>query len=478
MSAPFARVGSGVLYVGDCRDVVPRVVEPESVDAVVTDPPYELGFMGRRWDATGVALDVRTWEACFAALKPGGWLVAFGGTRTDHRMKCAIEDAGFEIRDSLPFFFGEGMAFRALWESLNDSQRKALATLVSSLAGDSYLAWLYGSGFPKSLDVSKAIDKAAGEQRTVVGYDPTLRHYDGSVRESGRKLGRITYAQDEYSRQMGRVAPITSPATDAAREWEGWGTALKPCHEPIVLARKPLRGTVAANVLEHGTGALNIDGCRIATSEDLNGGAYAKVGRRTESHSLRAGGGMNVPGKTADRGFEQPSGRWPGNVLLGCACEDEHDPDCAVRLLDEQSGTLVSGANPTRRGSDKFHNTYSAFPGQRECVPARGADSGGASRFFYTAKASRSERTMGGAVDNPHATVKPLDLMRWLVRLVARPGALVLDLFTGSGTTWLACEAEGMRFVGFELLEEHAEIISARVRASVGPLFAAAGGEG
>lgn len=404
---PYATVGSDVLYLGDSRQVVPAVIAPESVDAVVTDAPYELGFMGKRWDATGVAFDPATWRVALDATKPGGHLVAFGGTRTWHRMAVAIEDAGWEIRDTL--------------------------------------VWMYGSGFPKSLEVSKAIDKAAGVERPVVGSNPNFRRLQ----------------KEPSAFNLVRNRDVTAPATDAARLWEGWGTALKPAFEPIILARKPLQGTVAANVLEHGTGALNIDGCRIA-------------GLKGVPASLSTAGPLGWrTGGDMERKSEQ-NGRWPANVILGCACEGEgHEPGCAVRLLDEQSGTLTSGANPTRRSSNKFGGIFSGFEGQAECTPARGADSGGASRFFYTAKASRGERTLNGAVANSHATVKPLDLMRYLVRLVTPKGGTVLDLFTGSGTTWLACGAEGFGFVGVELLPEHADIAVARRREQVGPLFTA-----
>lgn len=464
--APYARIGDDELYVGDCREVVPAAVEPESIDSIVTDPPYDLvsgdrrsprraspnpavrcggGFMGMGWDATGVAFDVRTWEVAYAALKPGGHLVAFGGTRTWHRIACAVEDAGFEIRDTL--------------------------------------AWLYGSGFPKSLDVSKAIDRAAGAQRAITGYDSTQGRYDGSRRAAGRKLDRATYAQDAFSRSMTRDTPITEPATDGARLWEGWGTALKPCHEPIILARKPLSGTVAANVLEHGTGALNIDGCRIATDEALRSGAggllshvrdgkpypNGRAGEASAERRYHQNGLTNFAATPGPRGGDA-RGRWPGNVVLGCACEEEHEPGCAVRLLDEQSGTLTSnGGNGAGRVRARESIGYGGSSAEFETRIY--GDSGGASRFFYTAKASRAERTAGGRVDNPHPTVKPLALIRWLARLVTPPGGRVLDLFAGSGTMWAACMAEGFAFTGVELLQDHAEIIYGRAREHAGPLF-------
>jgi site-specific DNA-methyltransferase (adenine-specific) len=246
------------------------------------------------------------------------------------------------------------------------------------------------------------------------------------------------------------------------------------------MARKPLVGTVAANVLEHGTGAVNVDGCRIATDDDLNGGAYSDERRASESEWVKNGGTIH---SSTGEAFVQPSGRWPANVLLD---------DDAAALLDEQTGELVSGANPTRRGSDKFRDAYGDFKGQEECVPARGVDRGGASRFFYVAKASTRERNagldgfaerespkQGGApigratsiekrggnitARNVHPTVKPIELMRWLVRLVTPAGGLVLDPFTGSGTTGCACVLEGFEFVGVEREPEYAAIAEARI---------------
>ena len=324
----------------DCLDGM-RGLDAESVDAIVTDPPYGLSFMGKDWDhgVPGEAF----WEEALRVAKPGAHLLAFGGTRTFHRLAGAIEDAEWEIRDCL--------------------------------------SWLYGSGFPKS--------------------------HNGP--------------------------------------WGG--TALKPAWEPILMARKPLVGTVAANVAAHGTGALNVDGCRIETTDDLNGGAYSVTRKPSESEWVRHGGTIH---SSTGKPYVAPSGRWPANVAL--------DEDAAA-MLDELSGTLTSGANPTRRGSPKFRNAYGEFQGQEECVAARGVDTGGASRFFYCAKASRSERGDG----NHHPTVKPIALMRWLCRLVTPPGGLVLDPFAGSGTTGCAAILEGVRFIGFEREAEYVEIARRRI---------------
>lgn len=540
---PFYADDAVTLYEGDALAVLAEL-PTASVDAVVTDPPYGLEFMGRDWDsfrysntgpqqtdfkdlgplpsyspnrrnqkcpdcnrwaydhpgrkcecggwkqpaqrgyATAYQVWCQAWAAeCLRVLKPGGHLLAFGGTRTAHRLTCAIEDAGFEIRDSI--------------------------------------AWLYGSGFPKSLDVSKAIDKRAEEnaetQRrialvaevirahreakgmergevslAVVGSPsgacwnwehqqlpsiemwPAIKRvldipdkFDGLIEGDrarfiaaereviGRRMtgistgrGAVPYISDSDNRDL------TAPATDDARRWSGWGTALKPAHETIVVARKPLAGTVAANVLAHGTGALNIDATR--------------VGETVETWpATRSWNGWGAALKGEHKGDTQstgdaPAGRWPSNVVLD---------EAAAAELDRQSGILTSGANPTRRGSDKFRDAYGEFAGQSECTPARGVDTGGASRFFpvfrYEPKAPTAERPRDGAAAHP--TVKPLDLMRWLVRLVTPPGGVVLDPFAGSGTTAEACVIEGFRCITVEREPSYLPLIVARLSKPIQP---------
>ncbi len=412
------------LLKGNCLETL-KTLETASVDSIVTDPPYELGFMGKSWDSTGIAYNVELWRECLRVLKPGGHLLAFGGSRTYHRMAAAIEDSGFEIRDQIQ--------------------------------------WIYGSGFPKSLDVSKSIDKGTGENlkrqlrftewmrstgitakqideatETQMGSHYTthptqpaiatadlfdkLRHLLPEVPEEIERLvaERTGIEWNAYKNRevvgfqkrgnsvntdfMSGGNDITAPATPEAVKWEGWGTALKPAHEPIVVARKPLISTVAANVLTHGTGALNIDGCRVGCGKE---------------------------------------GRWPANVI--------HD------------------------GSD---DVVALFPDRK------------AARFFYCAKASKSERNAGlahlvkgdspgllkmrqdGSLDgnatapraNIHPTVKPLALMRYLVRLVTPPNGIVLDPFLGSGTTAVAATLEGFEWVGCEMTEDYWPIIKARVR--------------
>lgn len=400
-------IGKVTLVLGDSLTFAQAQCEA-SFDAIVTDPPYGLDFMGKEWDH-GVP-GVEFWREFLRVAKPGAHLVAFGGTRTWHRLAVAIEDAGWEIRDTL--------------------------------------CWLYGTGFPKSLDVSKAIDAAAGAERAVVSYDVSRarpnRLYEGGALGNIGGTGRVSDRTDNG-------ATITAPATDAARQWSGWGTALKPAHEPIILARKPLVGTVASNVLAHGTGALNIDACRIATPDQKGGASYANDSMRAVGRERD--GGIGFAQRAGDP--QDGKGRWPANVIF-----DEE----AAQLLDEQTGVLTSGSVTY----DQTLETSVALGVKRRMLSPEQvySDFGGASRFFYCAKASRSERTHGGAVENKHPTVKPLDLMRWLVRLVAPPGGLVLDPFMGSGTTGLAALVEGFRFVGIERDAEN--FATARARLSAG----------
>lgn len=354
------------LYHGDCREVLHELAD-SSIDSVVTDPPYELAFMGKGWDATGIAYDTNLWRECLRVLKPGGHILAFGGSRTWHRLAVAVEDAGFEIRDSI--------------------------------------AWLYGSGFPKSLNVSKAIDKAAGA-----------------------------------------LAHESAPATPDAERWQGWGTALKPAFEPIVVGRKPLaEKTVARNVLEHGTGAINIDACRVATTD------------RWEASGIQSAPGSSLQGSVdgslnVSVSSTHEAGRWPANVLL-----DEH----AAAWVDEQSGHQKGGVAVKRNRDGKPQDVSSwALPG--EARPDHGyGGQGGASRFFYTAKAPKSERPNVDGVQHP--TVKPLAIMRWLLRLVTPPGGVVLDPFAGSGTTAEACVTEELKCVAVELEETYLPLIVQRL---------------
>ncbi len=439
MSDPYYQDETIAVYHGDCVEVM-RTMPDETVDAVITDPPYGIRFMGESWDGADISArqqrgkltspmpqgvggpnggyrslaaeagrydlsanaEFQEWCAqwaaeCLRLLKPGGYLLAFGGSRTWHRLAAGIEDAGFEIRDSI--------------------------------------AWLYGSGFPKSMDVSKAIDAHLGAIRQVVG---TAK---GAGNGSVVRLGSGRSMASEYQ--------IAAPATDSAAEWEGWGTALKPAFEPIVVARKPVAGTVASNVLAYGTGALHIDACRTHTSGS-QARAYT-VKRLKPGATLNRTGGNWRPGGEDAEVFEGATkdGRWPTNVVL-----DESQ----AAELDSQSGLSVSRAGKPRSGQS----------GEGWSMTATGAeydDQGGASRFFptfhYEAKAPTAERPEVDGVQHP--TVKPLALMQWLVRLVARPGALVLEPFAGSGTTLEACIAEGVRCVGIEREAKYLPLIRQRL---------------
>lgn len=375
---------------GDCKEHL-RTFNDASFDSIVTDPPYEIGFIKSRWDRSGIAYDVDMWKECLRVLKPGAHLLAFGSPRTYHRMASAIEDAGFEIRDSIH--------------------------------------WLYGEGFPHGLDLSKAIDRELGAKRRVVGISRR------SVKEG------VTTFQDSFREVFER----TEPATAEARKWNGWSTALKPAHEPIVVARKPLDGNTAENVIRHGAGGLNTDACRIAARDHSYtrncSGDRGHAGPRRQPSKYASGGG----------GIASRHGRWPANVIL-----DEY----AATQLDAQGGRCKSGHRRLRPRANRrgYTGSTSALPS-----PISYGDEGGASRFFYVAKASARERSAGLDRPNSHATVKPLTLMRHLVRLVTPPGGVVLDLFTGSGTTGIAAILEGMRFVGIEKESEYLAIAQARI---------------
>ena len=558
---------------GDCREAM-AALDADSIDAIVCDPPYSLGFMGRAWDRAGVEADPATWRAALRVLKPGAHLVAFGGTRTFHRLTCALEDAGFEIRDCL--------------------------------------MWLYGSGFPKSLDVSKAIDKAAGAERRVVSEAAPLKRMIPGADQN---------ATGSWIKDNGReyVPTVTEPATDAARQWQGWGTALKPAWEPIILARKPLgERNVAANVQRHGTGALNVDECRIGSGDGGGRDGEPSAARRYADR-----GGTNFAPTPGPRGGAA-NGRWPANLVLDdiaavaldaqtgeltsgvmlagtqrsqsggyhgnfpgeatdhdtygdtggasrfffvsrvdlrdssthsascpktapgdtsesptaagiesgaspaaarstsssnrdgsgssgtaqspldtksttattttrtidsatCAsspssgtttttngCERITEP-CAALSADAASAAADTGpsANSSNAGPARTKGTASPAParispnGEREtesattptCAPIAQPGADAPTRFFYTSKASTAERGEG----NTHPTVKPLDLMQWLCRLVTPPGGTVLDPFTGSGSTGIAALREGFNFIGVEQAEEYVAIARRRI---------------
>jgi DNA modification methylase len=377
---------SHIIHTGSNLDVLPTLPD-NSIDAIVTDPPYELGFMGKSWDSTGIAYNVALWKECLRVLKPGGHLLAFSGSRTYHRMTCAIEDAGFEIRDQM--------------------------------------MWVYGSGFPKSLNVAKAVDahircggsssrKLRQTEQETGGQSYELKGVNNGI------LGeKKTWDRKEWK-----------PTTEQAKPWDGWGTALKPAHEPICIARKPLDGTVANNVIKWGVGGINIDATRVCV----------ECGNDDATELLD---------KCMDCLEDEPQGRFPANLM--------HDGSPEVLEL---------------------------FPGQ---------DIGSAARFFYCPKASKSDRDEGcealedkewktdGACipersdrpfnpsKNNHPTVKPTELMRYLCRLITPPGGTVLDPFNGSGSTGKAAVMEGFNYVGIELNPEYVAIAEARIKANTKP---------
>jgi hypothetical protein len=471
------------LHHGDCLDVLPTL---DPVDAVVTDPPYGLEFMGKAWDH-GVP-GVPYWAAVRDALKPGGHLLAFGGTRTHHRLMVGIEDAGFEIRD--------------------------------------VIMWVYGSGFPKSHDIGKGIDRQRDDQDQVyqvtawirsardaagIGNDeidsafsfhgmaghwtshasqpavptleqvPTLLAVLGNplvpdeiatllVELNGKKgqpgeawfrrevigVSHQTAATGGIYGDYGDGFNITTPSTDAATQWDGWGTALKPAWEPIIVARRPLEGTVAQNVLAHGVGGINIDGCRISMGDEYD---PSKIQRQ------QATGTANIPGAFGAESLVgkeiatyKPGGRWPANLI--------HDgSDEVTRLMPECDGKI--GMTQHGSGTNRVYGDYNTS--EQSFIQDGTFDSGSAARFFYCAKASQDDRNEGIATGrNTHPTVKPLALMRYLVRLVTPPGGVVLDPFMGSGSTGKAADLESCGFVGIDRDAEACRIAAQRRRAQRG----------
>lgn len=424
-------IGNAEIYQGSCLQLI-RLIPDCSIDSIVTDPPYELGFMNKKWDSTGIAFNVDLWREALRVLKPGGYLLAFSGTRTYHRLASAIEDAGFEVRDRFRYECGPSTKYGALWDSLNDEQKGALLELLNDQLGyGSEFAWEYGNGFPKNLDIGKAIDKAAGATRSVLG--PKMRP-DGKTLLEGR--GKGFKGEHEAWHRPWKDDPekvflqssITAPATEHAIKWDGWGTALKPAYEPICVARKPMKGTVAANIVKYGTGGLNIDACRVPSE-----GGRHRVGEISQDNRYNDSGATSFSLKPGPRGGD-PKGRWPANVL--------HDGSNEVVASFAQLGD--------RPGIDS---------GER------------VARFFYCAKTSSRDRHEGcenpgpqfkhGATlrkienvetkGNNHPTVKPTALMRYLCRMVTPPGGKILDLFVGSGSTGKACAYEGFSFVGMEI---------------------------
>lgn len=375
---------------GDCLEELKKI-EENTVDAIVTDPPYGLSFMGKKWDYDVPSVEI--WSECLRVLKPGGYLLSFAGTRTQHRMAVRIEDAGFEIRDMI--------------------------------------AWIYGSGFPKSLNIGKAVDKIQGNEREDLGVDD----FRAKRIPNGRNIkGNQDWNYGSDNRQGGDFR-----LTKGTSEWEGWGTALKPALEPITVARKPLsEKTVALNCLKWGVGGINIDGGRVGTEDNLNGGAYSPSDDGLSQNDIY-GKYYKKPGE-----YQQPQGRFPANLI--------HDGSVEVLSLFPMTKSGGGNKGNVKDGTGMFGN------GKAFETPNVEPNSGSAARFFYVAKASRSERQ-----GSTHPTMKPIKLMEYLVKLVSREGALVLDPFAGSGSTGIACQNLNRDFILIEREHQYIEIIKARL---------------
>ena len=482
------------LYHGNMLDML-ELIEPNSIDSIITDPPYELNFMNKGWDNSGIAFQKETWQKCYEVLKPGGYLLAFGGSRTFHRIACAIEDAGFEIRDTI--------------------------------------MWLYGSGFPKSMDISKQIDKRGGndyskqfaidlkqarESRNltikycddkycnsstnwswyegrkdgcrvpdyntyleIVKDFPELEKYRELIKEAEREVigkGKAGLTKGTISNFAGTTEfDITIPSTDLAKQWQGWGTALKPSFEPIIVARKPFKGSLVDNVIEYGVGGINIDECRVGDEERT---IPIHSEDKKEDNTM-----FNLHSTIQHERIPTTQGRFPANTIL---------------TYDDTDFEEVCGGMPETNGG-KRHNTTkrieegTSYYRDKEFIFNRNEfnDSGSASRYFYCAKASKKDRDEGLDIEesvitdgrtkpidnafnrgetlrkNIHPTVKPTELMQYLVRLVSPNGATILDCFNGSGTTGKAVMYENKernknyKYIGIELTEEYLPISKARI---------------
>ena len=426
------------LHNGDCLNVLKMMIEDEVfVDSIVTDPPYELGFMGRSWDSTGIAFQKETWELCFKVLKPGGHLLAFSGSRTYHRMAVAIEDAGFEIRDQV--------------------------------------MWLYGSGFPKSMNVGKIIDKklrgvGIGKSDPKSPLHGTKRQkIDGSnAKHDMSPLYKTQNVEYEYEH-------------DISKQWDGWGTALKPAHEPLVLARKPLsEKSIADNVLKWGTGGINIDECRVEgndakypdTNPDfrdqgrqskenmgidkLSFGQTENVKRKKVVRKSRDENGVwtnNNSGMKAE-GSEyadaDPRGRFPANIM--------HDgSDSIKKLFEDKSRYFYCAKTPKAERNQGLDN----FP-----IKNKKGGGGTSNNVWYEDDVNSASGKFGSEKapsKNVHPTVKPIKLMKYLCRLITPKGGTILDPFMGSGSTGMAAKEENFKFVGIEKEEQYFNIASARI---------------
>jgi site-specific DNA-methyltransferase (adenine-specific) len=391
---------------GDCLEQM-KTLDDNSVDAIVSDPPYGISFMSKKWDYDVPSVEV--WKEAMRVLKPGGHALIACGTRTQHRMVVNIEDAGFEIRD--------------------------------------VVSWIYGSGFPKSLNVSKQIDKAAGAEREVVGTYDSRGLYDDANR-----AGNVNTSGD-FLKSVDSVKKKTAPATDAAKQWDGWGTALKPSCEFFTLCRKPLsESTIAKNVLRWGTGGINIDGCRVGAEEITI--SHKKGNSFSQSYKAE--------GKKATHShYSKVTGRFPANLIHSGEQE-------VLELFPETKSGAIKPSKHIHKGGKGSSLAGSKDGSLNNYLPHQEykSDQGSAARFFYCAKASKKDRNEGCdelEKGNNHATVKPTALMSYLCRLITPPNGVVLDPYMGSGSTGKAAIREGFSFVGMELDPDYYEIAKARV---------------
>ena len=415
MIQPFYRDNVATIYCCSALEAMCNMPD-NSIDAIVTDPPYELGLLGKKWDKSGIAYNIDMWREALRILKPGSHLLAFGGTRTYHRMVCAIEDAGFEIRDMLE--------------------------------------WIYKNGFPKNVNISKAIDQAAGVKRKIIGSKVGLPIYSlkpNDTNNHDRKVyGKYTNVNSECT--------ITAQATKLAKQWEGFGTALKPAHEPIVLARKPLsEKTIIKNCIKYGTGALDIDGCRIPTS-DTPSKWFDEKTRKNPGFKLTPEKNNEITSKPHNLG------RFPANICVSQDALNDGEITKSTRIekpcMYDKKTNIFVGTFQRNRGSRGYN------------------DSGSKSRYFdieawaenrgliQIPKASKKEKNTGfeeSNTKNNHPTVKPIHLMLWLVRLVSKKNDTILDPFCGSGTAGCAAKILGRKAILIELEKQYCEIAAKRI---------------
>lgn len=424
-----------ILLNDDCLNALKKIPD-NSIEAVCTDPPYGLsrqpdiaevmqhwingdtyehkstGFMGKSWDSFVPGPEY--WREVYRVLKPGGHAAIFAGSRTQDLMSIALRFAGFEIRETI--------------------------------------MWVYGSGMPKSLDVSKAIDKSFGAEREVVGVrkHPTLKDTSKIDRQGNHQFNGANTIKDEWE--------LTAPATDQAKQWQGWGTALKPAYEPIILVRKPLEGTVAQNVLKWGVGGINIDECRVELSNEADKAQFEfnhAVGTRLPEEyadkklGLHEGGWMQQVGEK-----DMPTGRWPANLC--------HDGSDEVVEMFPSSGSGNGKGAYNYAGREYDNKDTSMFNGDKPQAPSNYNETGSAARFFYSSKATKKDRGEG----NTHPTVKPVKLMEWLVKMITPAKGKCLDPFMGSGSTGIAAIRTGRKFIGIEMDEGYFQIAKKRIEES------------